>query len=291
MQVIHLPEEFRAACNELRKYGKGVGLVPTMGALHVGHASLLSAACAGGNVPCVTIFVNPTQFGPNEDYSKYPRTLESDLELCRAYGTEVVFAPSADAMYFPNDSTRVRVSNLTECLCGKSRPGHFDGVTTIVSKLFALAGPCCAYFGRKDYQQLQVICRMATDLMLPVDVVGCPIVREPDGLALSSRNRYLNADERSRALGLIRGLKSADDAYRKGERDGRTLVQLVELALERCQLRKDYVEIRGANQLESLSTLPQEPGRGVLAVAAFCGATRLIDNVVLGADSLPNVVT
>jgi pantoate--beta-alanine ligase len=247
----------------------------------------MAAARRHGASPCVTIFVNPTQFGPNEDFGKYPRTLESDLEICRAEGVEVVFAPDVDGMYPKGECTRVSVARLTEGLCGASRPGHFDGVTTIVTKLFALAGPCHAFFGRKDYQQLRVIQRMATDLMLPVEVIGCPIVREPDGLALSSRNRYLSKDERARALCIVRGLIQADQAYRGGERKARALVELVRGAIGASALREDYVELRVASDLSAVEGDVLPPTECALLVAAFCGTTRLIDNVILGADVLP----
>jgi len=220
-------------------------------------------------------------------FSKYPRTFETDLDLCRTEGVGLVFAPSAADIYPTGDCTRVRVSGLTEALCGLSRPGHFDGVTTIVTKLFILSRPSKAFFGRKDYQQLQVVRRMTTDLLLPIEIVGCPIVREADGLALSSRNRYLNTDERQRALGIIRGLVAADRAYRRGERDIAALCRLVEGSLEQAGLRKDYVEFRGAEHLEAESLVLPTVGETVLAVAAFCGNTRLIDNVVLGVDALP----
>jgi pantoate--beta-alanine ligase len=235
----------------------------------------------------VTIFVNPTQFGPNEDFGKYPRTLESDLAICRAEGTKIVFAPEVDGMYPKGESTRVSVTRLTEGLCGKSRPGHFDGVTTIVAKLFALAGPCQAFFGRKDYQQLRVVQRMATDLMLPVDVIGCPIVREPDGLALSSRNRYLSEDERLRALGIIRGLVEADRAFRAGERDSNALAGIVRQKLSESSLREDYVDVRSASDLSIPDEGAPTAAEYALLVAAFCGSTRLIDNVILGSDTLP----
>lgn len=284
MKIAHTPEEFRAACNDLRAHGHSVGLVPTMGALHSGHGSLMRAAFGDGRKPSVTIFVNPTQFGPSEDLARYPRTLESDLKLCQDEGVALVFVPAASDMYAESDATRVCVKGLTEGLCGASRPGHFDGVTTIVTKLFALAGPCHAYFGRKDYQQLQVVKRMAADLMLPVEVIGCPIVRESDGLALSSRNRYLSSTERQQALGIIRGLMQAERAYRDGERRSQALVALVEASLLDSGLRRDYAEVRHATSLTVLERATDTPGDTVLAVAAFCGSTRLIDNFVLGTE-------
>ncbi|HEX7453569.1 MAG TPA: pantoate--beta-alanine ligase, partial [Polyangiaceae bacterium] len=201
--------EFRHAANAVRRAGKRLGLVPTMGALHEGHLSLVREARARTEEVAVTIFVNPTQFGPNEDFARYPRTLERDLELCREAGVRHVFAPDASEMYPKGERTRVHVSGLTSALCGPHRPGHFDGVATIVSKLFAVAGECVAVFGRKDYQQLKVIERMTRDLLLPVEIVGLKTLRDADGLALSSRNAYLSVEERARALGIARGLSAA----------------------------------------------------------------------------------
>ena len=202
-------EEFRLACERVRQGGATLALVPTMGALHEGHLALMREAARQADVVAVTIFVNPTQFGPSEDLASYPRDLEGDLERCRSVGVSLVFAPADSDMYPGGDATRVRVSRLTDHLCGRSRPGHFEGVTTIVAKLFAVAGPCTAVFGRKDYQQLKVIERMTRDLMLPVRIVPHPTVREPDGLALSSRNAYLGADERARARAIPRALSRA----------------------------------------------------------------------------------
>jgi pantoate--beta-alanine ligase len=210
--------DFRRAANALRSAGKRLALVPTMGALHEGHLSLVREARLRTDEVAVTIFVNPTQFGPNEDFERYPRDLERDLELCREAGVRHVFAPEASEMYPQGERTRVQVSGLTSSLCGPHRPGHFDGVTTICSKLFAVAGECVAVFGRKDYQQLKVIERMARDLLLPVEVVGLKTLRDADGLALSSRNAYLSSDERARALGIARGLSAAASAFEAGER-------------------------------------------------------------------------
>ena len=192
--------EFRQAAQAVRDSGKRLGLVPTMGALHAGHLSLVAEARARATEVALTIFVNPTQFGPNEDFARYPRTLEQDLALCREAGVSHVFAPEASEMYPKGERTRVQVSGLTAALCGPHRPDHFDGVTTIVSKLFAVTGECVAVFGRKDYQQLKVIERMTRDLLLPVEIVGLRTLRDADGLALSSRNAYLTAEERERAL-------------------------------------------------------------------------------------------
>lgn len=290
MRVFERLQDYRNACDELRGGLGMLGLVPTMGALHAGHASLMRRARGDGRRVSVSIFVNPTQFGPNEDFHKYPRDLDADLRLCEAQGVEFVFAPDVAEMYPAAERTRVTVSQLTEGLCGASRPGHFDGVTTIVAKLFAATGPCAAYFGRKDYQQYRVIERMTRDLLLPVQVIGCGTIRESDGLALSSRNRYLSADERSRALGIARGLKLADSAFLAGERDPCAILELVRNCLGRAGLREDYVALRGPAELESLEGVERLPNRVLLAIAAFCGTTRLIDNLVLGEESAPNVV-
>jgi pantoate--beta-alanine ligase len=240
--VLRTVSEFRAACDALRAGGERVGLVPTMGALHRGHTSLMTAALERGAAPVVTIFVNPTQFGPSEDFARYPRDLERDLELCRAAGVRLVFAPAVTEIYPPDERTRVRVSGLTDVLCGPFRPGHFEGVATIVAKLFAAAGPCLALFGRKDYQQLQVIRRMARDLLLPVEVVGCATVRDPDGLALSSRNAYLGAEQRALATRIATALSAAHAAFASGERRAGELRLPVVRALESAGFRLDYVE-------------------------------------------------
>ncbi|MCA9627911.1 MAG: pantoate--beta-alanine ligase [Myxococcales bacterium] len=286
VRVIHALEEFRAACDDVRRGGR-LGLVPTMGALHRGHLRLVERARELTDVVAVTIFVNPTQFGANEDLDRYPRDLSGDVAKCESAGASLVFAPDVAAMYPPGERTRVRVSGLTEALCGESRPTHFEGVTTIVTKLFAVAGPCTAVFGRKDYQQLKVIERMTRDLLLPVQVVGERTVREADGLALSSRNAYLSEEQRESALGIARGLSSAVRAHRRGERSVGVLVAMVEERLRGAGLEKDYVTLADAETIATLSTKESCPDRALLAVAARCGHTRLIDNVVLGEDPAP----
>jgi pantoate--beta-alanine ligase len=228
-EVVHAPGDFRAACDAVRASGERLGLVPTMGALHDGHLALVEHARKhGATRVALTIFVNPLQFAPHEDFDRYPRTLDADVERCRAAGVDLVFAPARDAMYAPGFQSRVEVTELTKRLEGAHRPTHFAGVTTVVAKLFGLAGPCVAAFGRKDYQQWRAIERMALDLDMPIEVVGMPIVREEGGLAMSSRNRYLGAEERERALGIARGLRAAHGAYARGERDARKLVEIVE---------------------------------------------------------------
>jgi len=279
--------EFRAAAEGVRRRGKRVGLVPTMGALHEGHLALIAEAQKRSHEVAVTIFVNPTQFGPNEDFARYPRALERDLELCRSAGAAHVFAPDASEMYAPSERTRVRVSGLAEALCGPFRPGHFDGVTTIVSKFFALAGACVAVFGRKDYQQLKVIERMTRDLLLPVEIVGYPTLRDADGLALSSRNAYLSSPERVRALSIPHALAVAARAFLSGERQVGALRKSALSSLAEAGIRLDYATLADP---EELTPFPDEAllsGRALFAIAGFVGQTRLIDNLVLGEDPAP----
>lgn len=262
-----------------------MGLVPTMGALHRGHMSLVDEAARHADVVAVSIFVNPTQFGANEDLDQYPRTLDADAEACRQAGVGILFAPGREAMYPEGEETRVRVSATAHDLCGVHRPEHFEGVATIVTKLLTLAGPCVAVFGKKDYQQWRVIERFVTDLFLPVQVVGAPIVRERDGLALSSRNVYLSADERVRALALSRALSAAIGAHRSGERNAEALRSLVRRAIEPAFDSIDYITTADPR---SVVPIDGEVGdEALLAVAAHIGSTRLIDNVVLGVDDPP----
>ncbi len=287
MQVLTDPGQFRAACDQARREGKTVGLVPTMGALHDGHLSLLRAARERCEFVVASIFVNPTQFGPNEDFSRYPRPIERDLWLLGESAASAAFTPSVEGMYPDGDRTRVHVSGLTDSLCGPFRPGHFDGVATVVGKLFGLTGPSLAFFGRKDYQQLQVVRRFARDLHLPVEVVGVPTIREVDGLARSSRNTYLAAEQRQLALCLVSGLRRAHEAFGAGERDAETLRQLARGPVEASATRIDYVEIADADDLVPVPTGERTKDRALLAIAAWIGTTRLIDNVVLGEDPQP----
>jgi pantoate--beta-alanine ligase len=284
--IVRDPREFQRAMDQARARGCAVGFVPTMGALHEGHLALARRARArvgDQGLVAVSIFVNPTQFGPREDFSKYPRELEADTARAGTAGVDVVFAPDAAAMYPPGDKTRVHVHGPSTPLCGAFRPGHFEGVATVVAKLFALAGPSVALFGRKDYQQLRVIARMAEDLMFPVEVVGVATVREPDGLAMSSRNRYLSPDERARASAIPRALGDAARAWDRGERDAHALRARVEAALTPIATSIDYVDVR-----DPLSLDPWSAGeRALLAVALRVGSTRLIDNVVLGEEPPP----
>ena len=284
--LLHTPAELRDACDAARRAGKRVGLVPTMGALHAGHLSLVEAARArGADWIALTIFVNPLQFAPTDDLEEYPRSLEADLEACRGAGVDCVFAPADGAMYPPGFCTDVRVRGVTEPLEGAHRDGHFLGVTTIVTKLFNLAGPAVAAFGRKDYQQWRTLARMARDLDMPIEVVGAPIVREPDGLALSSRNAYLSKQERADALGLVQGLRAAWDAFEATERDPERLLALARQPVEALFTSVDYVALADPDDLTPLAGAVAD--RALLAVAAHQGSTRLIDNVVLGEDPRP----
>jgi pantoate--beta-alanine ligase len=283
-RIVHSPDEARAACDAARSAGARVGLVPTMGALHAGHLALVREARRRAGFVVVSIFVNPTQFGPTEDFTRYPRDIEGDVAKLAPVGVDLVLAPAASEMYPPGDDTRVRVGAVAAPLEGVHRPTHFEGVTTVVAKLFAAVGPCVAVFGRKDYQQLLVVRRMARDLLFPVDVVGHPIVREADGLALSSRNVYLSPDERERALSIVRGLDAAARRFVAGERDPRAIERIARASIEPAVGSVDYVEVRDA---DSLAPIDAVGDRAVLAVACRVGATRLIDNVVLGEDPPP----
>jgi pantoate--beta-alanine ligase len=286
-EVIDQPHALRANCDAQRRQGHVVGFVPTMGALHAGHMSLVDAARArGADRIVVSIFVNPLQVGPNEDFAKYPRTFEHDLALCTERAVDLVYAPSAQAMYAPGFQTHVEVEQITQLLEGAARPTHFRGVTTVVSKLLNAVGPCIACFGRKDYQQLRVIERMVRDLDMPATIVGCPTAREADGLALSSRNRYLDPDQRRRAIGLYAGLCAANAAYRDGERSVSRLEALARAPVQERFDAVEYVTIVDAESLQRCGDRAEQ--RVVLLLAARLGTTRLIDTAILG-DPLGNV--
>jgi pantoate--beta-alanine ligase len=273
---IATPSELRAWSEAARREGLRVGLVPTMGALHAGHVSLVRRARAECDRTAVSIFVNPLQFAPGEDFERYPRRLDADLEILRAEGVDAAYLPAVETMYPPGATTRVRVAELDEVLEGVCRPGHFEGVATVVLKLFEAARPHRAYFGQKDAQQAAVVTRMARDLDTGVEVVVCPTVREPDGLALSSRNAYLRGDERRAALCLVRALRAANDAYAAGERDPAALrAELDQVLTAEPLARVDYAEV-----VDEATFRP--PGR-LAVMAVRIGATRLIDNHHLGA--------
>ncbi|HWX93619.1 MAG TPA: pantoate--beta-alanine ligase [Terriglobales bacterium] len=279
MRVCHSIDELRAASRTGRREGKSLGLVPTMGALHEGHLSLVRAAKAQCDLVVVSIFVNPLQFGPNEDLAKYPRNFDRDRDLLAKEGADFIFAPSVEEMYPPGAVTYVTVEGLSDKLCGGSRPGHFRGVTTVVSELFNIVEPGRAFFGQKDAAQSIIIRRMVRDLNIPVRVVVCPIVREPDGLAMSSRNAYLDAGQRKSALVLYRSLTAVQERFDQGERKAHVLVDAGKQTLAHEPLvRLDYFEIVDPETLDPVDDLSRG---GLVAVAAFVGNVRLIDNIVL----------
>jgi len=268
-----------SACREARGGGKRLGFVPTMGALHEGHLSLVRAAKASCDFVAASIFVNPTQFGPNEDLAKYPRDFERDRELLEKDDVDLLFAPTVEEMYPAGAVTWVTVEELSGRLDGRSRPGHFRGVTTVVAKLFHIVEPHAAFFGQKDAAQVAIIRRMVRDLSFPVEIVACPIVRESDGLAMSSRNAYLDPLQRSQAVALYRSLMRVKKLWETGERDGAKLVAAGRAEVAEAEsVRLDYFEIVDAESLEPVQSVT---AGALAAVAAYVGATRLIDNLVL----------
>ena len=281
MKLVHTVAELRDEVTAAKAQGLTIGLVPTMGALHEGHASLIAAANKENDFVVVSVFVNPTQFGPNEDLDAYPRTLEADCKLAEKMGANVVFAPSPKEMYPSADDTWVEVTgDITKVLCGRTRPIHFRGVTTVVTKLFNLAQPDRAYFGQKDAQQVEVLKRMVKDLFFPLQLRVMPIIREADGLAKSSRNTYLSQEEHTAALVLSRSLKAAKAMYEAGDRDAAKITAAVTADIEKEPMSNiDYVEIYALPGLEPVAT--PMVGSNLLAVAVKFGTTRLIDNVVL----------
>lgn len=269
-------DEVRSLVKEWRKQGFTVGYVPTMGALHEGHESLIKKAVRENDKVIVSVFVNPTQFGPNEDYDSYPRNIEKDMELCENAGACAVFNPEPSEMYFENKSTVISVSGLTSVLCGAKRPGHFDGVCLVVTKFFNIVKPDRAYFGEKDAQQVAVLKRMVRDLSIDVEIVPCPIIREEDGLAKSSRNTYLNVDERKAAVVLSRSLKIAKQLLDKGERNAAKIKDAIISEINTESLAKiDYVEIVDSEDLTDVSTIEKNI---LIPIAVYIGKTRLIDN-------------
>ena len=283
MRIHKSIEDMHAASRAARLTGLRLGLVPTMGALHEGHLSLVRAAEAQCDVVVVSIFVNPLQFGPNEDLAKYPRTFERDCELLEREGIDFLFAPSAEEMYPADTVTCVTVAGLSDKLCGRSRPGHFRGVTTVVAKLFAIVEPDLAFFGQKDAAQVAIIRRMVRDLNFPVEIIVCPIVREPDGLAMSSRNAYLSPEERKSALVLHRALGEVTRRFDQGERNASKLIEAGKHVLaQESTVRLDYLEIVDP---ETLDPLPELNRPALVAVAALVGSTRLIDNIILLGNS------
>lgn len=269
-------KELRALIKGWKREGLSVGFVPTMGALHEGHESLIKIAVAENDKVVVSVFVNPTQFGPNEDFDAYPRDINKDLNLCMNAGAAVVFNPEPSEMYFENKSTSVSVSNLTSVLCGAKRPGHFDGVCLVVSKLFNIVTPDRAYFGQKDAQQVAVLKRMVRDLNIDIEIIPCPIIREQDGLAKSSRNTYLSKEERKAALVLSRSLNLAKELFDGGERSAAKIKEAMIEEINKEPLAKiDYVEIVDSDSLENVENIEKSI---LIPIAVYIGKTRLIDN-------------
>lgn len=280
MKTYRTIKELRAALESARQGGASIGLIPTMGALHEGHASLIRAAVQETGFAVVSVFVNPTQFGPTEDLAAYPRPLEADCRLAESLGAQAVFAPEVGEMYPSGEPAWVEVGgHLTGILCGRSRPDHFRGVTTVVAKLFNIVGPCRAYFGQKDGQQAQVVRRMAAELFMPVEVVIKPLIREADGLALSSRNVYLSSSQRAAALVLFKSLAEAGACLERGEREPQKITALLKARIKAEPLAElDYAEIYSFPELNDPG--PEICGPVMIALAARVGSTRLIDNLV-----------
>jgi pantoate--beta-alanine ligase len=279
MRITKTIADTRAAVRELRAGGRSVGLVPTMGALHAGHLSLVRAARAQCDAVAVSIFVNPTQFGANEDFAKYPRTWEADCALLESEGVELIFAPDASEMYPTGASTFVGVEGVSDRLDGVSRPGHFRGVATVVAKLFHVVAPDKAFFGQKDAAQVAVLRKMVRDLNFDLELVVCPTVREADGLALSSRNRYLSAEERNQALVLSRALRRVEERITQGATDPAPLIrEALAMFAKEAGVRVDYCTIVDPDSLEDVADMREG---ALVAVAAWVGSTRLIDNTVI----------
>jgi pantoate--beta-alanine ligase len=279
MQLISSAAEIIALSKETHRAGTRIGFVPTMGALHQGHLSLVRAARAQSDVVVVSIFVNPAQFGPTEDFAKYPRSLEADSAMLSAEGCDYLFHPSVEEMYPKNADTWVTVEALSQKLDGLSRPGHFRGVTTVVSKLFNIVQPDYAFFGQKDAAQVAIVTKMVRDLNFPVHIVVCPIVRESDGLAMSSRNAYLSADQRKQATVLSRSLMRIQALAGQGEKDSAKLIAAAKQVMaEEPSIKLDYLEIVSATTLDPVADIS---GGALVAVAAYVGTTRLIDNLLL----------
>ena len=279
MKILTTVKEVREYVKEARMQGKTVGLVPTMGYLHEGHGSLVKKSVEECDVTVVSIFVNPTQFAPNEDFDAYPRDLEHDVKLLTECGADVVFHPEASEMYFPDATTTIVPDVLSKNLCGKSRPIHFGGVCTVVGKLFNIVTPDKAFFGQKDAQQLAIIKRMVRDLNFGVEIVGCPIIREEDGLAKSSRNTYLNPDERQAALCLSQSVKLGKEMAQAGEKNTKVILDVMIAHIEKEPLAKiDYVQSVDAITMQDVEEIT---GETLFAMAVYIGKTRLIDNFIV----------
>ena len=279
MEVAKTIDSVGSLVKTARGKGKKIGLVPTMGALHIGHISLIEAALKTCNYVVVSIFVNPTQFGPGEDYEKYPRPLEADLEICRKAGVHVVFAPEPEQMYPHENLTWVNVEKITEPLCGRSRPGHFRGVTTVCAKLFNITAPDFAFFGQKDAQQAIVIRRMVADLNMPLEIVVCPTVREPDNLAVSSRNQYLDSQQRQDAAYVYKSLMKFQEMVNTGKIDTPEIIQQMQKILrQKPSIDIEYISIVDAETLDDIERIS---GKVLAAVAIKLGPARLIDNIMI----------
>ena len=280
MKIFKNPEEVQKYLISEKMNRKKISFVPTMGYLHEGHLSLMRQGRKYGDILVVSIFVNPTQFGPNEDLDRYPRDFEGDVEKCKSVGVDVIFYPTNENMYPENFQTYVTVEKVTKNLCGLSRPTHFRGVATVVAKLFNIVQPDYAFFGEKDFQQLVVIKQMVRDLNFPIKIIGCPIVREPDGLAMSSRNAYLSSEERKQALCLYKSILKVKELFEKGERNSQKLIEAAKSVITKHPLAKiDYVKIVDINTMEDIEG---EINKDALyAVAVWIGKTRLIDNCKL----------
>jgi pantoate--beta-alanine ligase len=279
MKVAKTIKSVRNLVKAARSKGKKIGFVPTMGALHIGHISLIEAAAKKCDFVVVSIFVNPTQFGPGEDFEKYPRPLKADLEICRKAGVDVVFAPSPQQMYPGENLTWVNVEKLTEQLCGRFRPGHFSGVTTVCAKLFNIVAPDIAFFGQKDAQQAIVIKRMVTDLNMPLKIVVCPTVRQADGLAVSSRNQYLTRQQKKNAPLIYKSLQRCQKLIADGVTDSKTIINQMRKILQQApSIKIEYISIVDADTLQELKKIT---GKVLTAVAVKIGSTRLIDNILV----------
>jgi pantoate--beta-alanine ligase len=279
MEVIATVKEMRQRSEQLRQEGKTIAFVPTMGYLHEGHLALMRDGNQWGDALVISIFVNPTQFGPSEDYERYPRDMKQDLRLAKKVGVDIVFTPSAHEMYPDGFQTYVEVERVTQNLCGISRPGHFRGVTTVVAKLFNIVKPHVTLFGQKDYQQLVTIKRMVEDLNIDIEVIGIPTVRERDGLAMSSRNAYLSPQKRKKATSLYRALRTGEELFLQGERNTATILTKIRGIIEGEKSASiDYIKICDAHTLEDIEDIKDE---AIIAMAVKIGHTRLIDNIML----------
>ena len=282
MKVAETIEQVRDLVRAARAKGKRTGLVPTMGALHAGHISLIESAVRDCDFVVVSIFVNPTQFGHGEDFKKYPKPLEDDFEVCRKANVDVVFVPTVEAMYPRENITWVNVDKLTEPLCGRARPGHFKGVTTVCAKLFNIVGPDIAYFGQKDAQQAIVIRRMTADLNMPLKIIICPTVREPDGLAISSRNQYLTEQQKKDAALIYKSLQKCQEMIKAGTLESKTIVAEMRRVLSEAHtIQIEYISIVDAETLRAVDRIERQ---ALAAVAVRIGSARLIDNILVDAD-------